>query len=220
MILAEKLQMLRKKAGLSQTSLCDKLGVSTALYNKYEKQNSRPPYETILKIAKIYNVSVDALIDDEADCPIENESAHTHAHVKGLYPLDAYVRIPALGIIRGGQPICTEQGEYDEVFADAKFGDGNHFMLKVQGDSMSPTIPNGAWAIIEHTDVALPGQVVAFALDGEYATLKRYYPQEDGSIILKGDNPKNTFEFHITQEQLKNGEAHILGVCRHVKFDM
>lgn len=85
MILAEKLQMLRKKAGLSQTSLCDKLGVSTALYNKYEKQNSRPPYETILKIAKIYNVSVDALIDDEADCPIENARIHARTIEKPLF---------------------------------------------------------------------------------------------------------------------------------------
>lgn len=209
-----RIKEMRKAKGYTQEKLATLLHTTQANLSGWEAGKWKPDTEAVAQMADIFGVSVDYLLGRT------DESAHTHAHVKGLYPLDAYVKIPALGIIRGGQPICTEQGEYDEVFADAKFGDGNHFMLKVQGDSMSPTIPNGAWAIIEHTDVALPGQVVAFALDGEYATLKRYYPQEDGSIILKGDNPKNTFEFHITQEQLKNGEAHIVGVCRHVKFDL
>ena len=211
---SQRLKDLRKEKGINQQTLADFLCVDKSSVSKWEHGANYPNQNIIEMLCDYFGVSVDYLLGRT------DESVHTHPHVKGLYPLDAYVKIPALGIIRGGQPICTEQGEYDEVFADAKFGDGNHFMLKVQGDSMSPTIPNGAWAIIEHTDVALPGQVVAFALDGEYATLKRYYPQEDGSIILKGDNPKNTFEFHITQEQLKNGEAHIVGVCRHVKFDL
>lgn len=209
-----RLKELRKQNDVKQSTLAQFLGVNQATVSSWENGTRQLGTYDAQRLADYFGVSVDYLLGRT------DESAHTHAHVKGLYPLDAYVKIPALGIIRGGQPICTEQGEYDEVFADAKFGDGNHFMLKVQGDSMSPTIPNGAWAIVEHTDVALPGQVVAFALDGEYATLKRYYPQEDGSIILKGDNPKNTFEFHITQDQLKNGEAHIVGVCRHVKFDL
>lgn len=91
----------------------------------------------MILIADYFGVSVDYLLG-------RDDTAPRTPNVKGLYPLDAYVKIPALGIIRGGQPICTEQGEHDEVFADAKFGDGNHFMLKVQGDSMSPTIPDGA----------------------------------------------------------------------------
>ena len=216
MVLAEKLQNLRRKAGISQTSLSDQLGISVALYNKYEKQNSRPPYETILKLSKIYNVPVDCLIDDETE--LSDNGLPQYANI---YPLDDHVKIPALGVIRGGEPICTEQGaDVEYVWADKKYGDGKHFMLKVQGNSMSPTIPDGAWAVIEQTDVAEAGKIVAFALDGEYATLKRYYPQPDGSVILKGDNPKQTFEFHITQEQLKNGEAHIIGVCKHYKVDL
>ena len=216
MILAEELLFLRKKAGWSAIKVSEQLGISNSLYYKYEKKDSRPPYETILKLSKIYGVSVDCLIDDEADLSADGLPKYAN-----VYPLDDHVKIPALGIIRGGEPICTEQGaDVEYVWADKKYGDGKHFMLKVQGNSMSPTIPDGAWAVIEQTDVAEAGKIVAFALDGEYATLKRYYPQPDGSVILKGDNPKNTFEFHITQEQLKNGEAHIIGVCKHYKVDL
>ena len=208
-----RIKEVRKAKGYTQQKLASLLNTTQANLSGWEAGKWKPDMDSISRMASIFGVSVDYLLGRTDD-----DGLPKYANV---YPLDDHVKIPALGIIRGGQPICTEQGaDVEYVWADKKFGDGKHFMLKVQGDSMSPTIPNGAWAIIEHTDVALPGQVVAFALDGEYATLKRYYPQEDGSVILKGDNPKNTFEFHITQEQLKNGEAHIVGVCKHVKFDL
>lgn len=207
-----KLKELRKQHGIKQTELCKSLGISQSCLSAWETGTREMGSKELQQVADFFGVSVDYLLG--------RDDVKHEPHIKGLYPLDNYVKLPALGIIRGGDPICTDQGEYDEVYADAKFGDGNHFMLKVQGDSMYPTIPDGAWAIIERTNVAQPGQVVAFALDGEYATLKRYYPQPDGSIILKGDNPKITYEFHITQEQLNNGEAHIVGVCKHVKFDL
>ncbi len=207
-----RLKELRKQNDIKQSTLAQFLGVNQATVSSWENGTRQIGTYDAQKLADYFNVSVDYLLGRT-----NNDGLPKYANV---YPLDDHVKIPALGIIRGGQPICTEQGEYEQVWADKKFGDGKHFMLKVQGDSMSPTIPNGAWAVIEQTDVAESGKIVAFALDGEYATLKRYYPQEDGSVILKGDNPKNTFEFHITQEQLKNGEAHIIGVCKHYKVDL
>ncbi len=207
-----RLKELRKQNDIKQSTLAQFLGVNQATVSSWENGTRQIGTYDAQKLADYFNVSVDYLLGRTND-----DGLPKYANV---YPLDDHVKIPALGIIRGGQPICTEQGEYEQVWADKKFGDGKHFMLKVQGDSMSPTIPNGAWAVIEQTDVAESGKIVAFALDGEYATLKRYYPQEDGSVILKGDNPKNTFEFHITQEQLKNGEAHIIGVCKHYKVDL
>lgn len=140
-----RLRDIRKEKGVKQQTLCADLGVTQSTISGWENGKIAMSAKDAQRVADYFGMSVDYLLGRT------DESAHTHAHVKGLYPLDAYVKIPALGIIRGGQPICTEQGEYDEVYADAKFGDGNHFMLKVQGDSMSPTIPNGAWAIIEHT---------------------------------------------------------------------
>lgn len=209
---SQRLKELRKEKGINQQTLADALCVDKSSVSKWEHGANYPNQNIIEMICDYFGVSVDYLLGRSDDNGLPQYA--------NVYPLDEHVKIPALGIIRGGQPICTEQGEYEEVWADKKFGDGKHFMLKVQGDSMSPTIPNGAWAIIEQTDCVEPGKIVAFALDGEYATLKRYYPQADGSVILKGDNPKQTFEFHITAEQLANGEAHIIGVCRHVKFDL
>ena len=209
---SQRLKELRKEKGINQQTLADALCVDKSSVSKWEHGANYPNQNIIEMICDYFGVSVDYLLGRSDDNGLPKYA--------NVYPLDDHVKIPALGIIRGGKPICTEQGEYEEVWADKKFGDGKHFMLKVQGDSMSPTIPDGAWAIIEQTDCVESGKIVAFALDGEYATLKRYYPQPDGSVVLKGDNPKHTFEFHITAEQLRNGEAHIIGVCKHVKFDL
>ena len=92
-------------------------------------------------------------------------------------------------------------------------------MLRVNGNSMSPTIPDGSIAIIRVQDYAEPRQVVAFAMDGDYATLKRFYPQPDGSILLRGDNPEAD-SYLITKDQIQNGEAHILGIVRSYKVNL
>ena len=208
-----RLKELRKQNDVKQSALAAELGVNQATVSSWENGTRQMGTYDAQRVADYFNVSVDYLLGRS-----DNDGLPKYANV---YPLDDHVKIPALGIIRGGEPICTEQGaDVEYVWADKKYGDGKHFMLKVQGNSMSPTIPDGAWAVIEQTDVAEAGKIVAFALDGEYATLKRYYPQPDGSVVLKGDNPKQTFEYHITQEQLKNGEAHIIGVCKHYKVDL
>lgn len=213
MNISEKLRTIRKEKGLTQVALCEKLGIPKSLYNKYEVRGVRPSYENLLKIADFYGIPLESLLVDD-----DNTSSIVNTY-KNTYVLEPYTKLPVMGIIRAGQPICTDQGDYETEYADAQYGDGNHFMLKVQGDSMAPTIPNGSLAIIRKQDNAESGDVVAFALEGEYATLKRYYPQPDGSIILKGDNPQ-AFTYNITPEQLENGEAHILGICRSYKVNL
>lgn len=139
---------------------------------------------------------------------------------RNAYPLDPYIKLPIFGEIRAGTPINMEQGDTGEwEYADASYGDGQHFMLRVNGNSMSPTIPDGSMAIIRVQNYAEPKQVVAFAMDGDYATLKRYYPQSDGSILLRGDNPEAD-SYLITKDQIQNGEAHILGIVRSYKVNL
>ena len=213
MTLANKLKTLREQKGLSQTALCKEIGISLSAYNKYETKYVRPSYDVLGKLADFYGLPIEALSKD--DLSIED----IISKYRNTYEMEPYTVLPLVGIIRGGEPIYINQEQGEQEFADAKFGDGNHFMLKVQGDSMSPTIPDGAIAIIRKQDTAEEGQIVAFAVEGEYATLKRYYPQPDGSIILKGDNPKS-FVYHISPEEIENGEAYIIGVCRTYKVNL
>ena len=61
MNLANKLKELRKTNNLTQETLACKLGVSRVNYNRYENGKVRPDYETIVKIADFYDISLDEL---------------------------------------------------------------------------------------------------------------------------------------------------------------
>ena len=72
MNIGKTLTDLRKQRGLSRQSLADKLEISVHTYIKYENESVKPPYETLIKIADFYSVSVDYLLGHKpAVNPIE-----------------------------------------------------------------------------------------------------------------------------------------------------
>ena len=67
MILADKIIELRKKSGMTQDELAEKLGVSRQSVSKWEGAQSTPDLARILKLAEIFSVSTDVLLKDELE---------------------------------------------------------------------------------------------------------------------------------------------------------
>lgn len=72
--LAPKLLSIRNELGLSQTELVEKLAIEDIpLYksdiSKYESGKREPPLLILLQYARLANVIVDVLIDDELNLP-------------------------------------------------------------------------------------------------------------------------------------------------------
>jgi transcriptional regulator with XRE-family HTH domain len=65
MTLGEKIYELRTQHNLSQGDLANKLDVSRQSISKWENGNSTPDLEKIVKLADIFNVSLDELIKNE-----------------------------------------------------------------------------------------------------------------------------------------------------------
>ena len=72
MKLNEKILLLRKKAGMSQEELADKLDVSRQAIYKWESENSKPEMDKIRALTKLFNVSFDYLMNDNIDTYEEN----------------------------------------------------------------------------------------------------------------------------------------------------
>ena len=73
MILADKIINERKKLGLSQEELADKLEVSRQAVSKWESAQSTPDLNRILMMSKIFGVSTDYLLKDEIEQTGEGE---------------------------------------------------------------------------------------------------------------------------------------------------
>ena len=71
--LSEKLLLIRNSLGLSQSELLRQLGLEDDLWytqiSGYELGRSVPPPVVLLAYARLANVYVEALIDDELDLP-------------------------------------------------------------------------------------------------------------------------------------------------------
>lgn len=71
---ANRLCELRKKHGLSQEALADKLGVSRQAVSKWERSESSPDTDNLIQLADLYGISLDELLngDDAIDIIEEN----------------------------------------------------------------------------------------------------------------------------------------------------
>lgn len=61
--IGKKLKELRLGEGLTQQKLAEILQISRVNYTRYETNAVRPDYETLIKLADFYDVSLDELFD-------------------------------------------------------------------------------------------------------------------------------------------------------------
>lgn len=69
MKLEEKLLLLRKKHGLSQEQLADRLEIARQTVGKWENGQAVPELAALIKLSEIYQVTIDRLVKDE-ECNI------------------------------------------------------------------------------------------------------------------------------------------------------
>ncbi len=63
--IADRLVELRKKNGLSQEQLADKLGLSRQAVSKWERAEASPDTDNLICLAKLYHVSLDELLSTD-----------------------------------------------------------------------------------------------------------------------------------------------------------
>ena len=97
--------------------------------------------------------------------------------------------VPVVGHVQAGVPILAEQNLEDYVpIPDVMLGNGNHFILRVHGESMIDAgIMDGDYIIVRQQSEAANGDIIVAMLD-DSATVKRFY-KEDGQYRLQPENP-------------------------------
>jgi len=62
--IGDKIIQLRKQSSLSQSDLAKKVGASRTIIGNYERNSNTPSIEMIIKIANVFNVSLNYLIGE------------------------------------------------------------------------------------------------------------------------------------------------------------
>lgn len=80
MTFGEKIQKLRKEAAMSQEELAYQLDVSRQAVSKWERDNGYPETEKIVRMSKLFSVSLDYLLNEE-----DSEKPEIGPEERGLY---------------------------------------------------------------------------------------------------------------------------------------
>ena len=64
---AQRVKELRIEKNWTQKDLADKLGYNTSAVSEWENRGKEPNYDTLIKISKIFNVSLGYLLGEDYD---------------------------------------------------------------------------------------------------------------------------------------------------------
>ena len=99
--------------------------------------------------------------------------------------------VPLVGMIAAGQPIEALEDRQEMSLTELVPTGDQIYLLKVRGKSMiEDHIDDGDLVVVERREVANDGDIVVAILDGEEATLKRFYKERNGSIRLQPANSR------------------------------
>ena len=127
-------------------------------------------------------------------------------------PNSSSASVPIMGTVTAGQPITAVQDITGYLGFEAPGCDPNDlFALRVRGESMiNAGILDGDIVIVQRTEYAENGDIVVAFVDGEEATVKRFY-KERGCYRLQPEN--DTYEPIIVNEVSILGK--VIGLKRY-----
>lgn len=214
-VLGNRIKALRKAHKLKQSELADSLNkqfglnVDRPMVSKWETGYQTPVMNTVICLAKFFNVSIDYLNDN---CPEPIDIAHfPHPNIT-----EEFETFPVIGEIAAGfDHIAYEDWNGELVDIPTSYLHGrskdDFFVLRVKGDSMYPMyLENDKVLILKQSTLNYSGQVGAVLYDDEYASLKKieYVPGEDWMRLVP-INP-NVAPEKIEGERLEH--CRILGI--------
>lgn len=168
----ENLRFLRKANNMSQDALADKLGYkSFTTVQKWEDGTAFPKVENLNKIAKIFNVELNHLLN---------------------YDLKSNkIKVPIIGEVKAGYDMyANEEIIGYEYINNKEYKAGEYFYLKVKGDSMvNDRICNGDKVYVRKQDYLKNGDIGVFLINDNEVTIKRIKINKN-NITLKAANPK------------------------------
>lgn len=184
MNLNEKIRLIRRELGLTQSALAEKLGVTRASLGAYEEGRAAPSYQFLLSLADLAGTKVDDLLRES------NRIKVTRNETPGQIPL---VPVRAAAGYQKGFPDDEYVSELPHISLPF-LGKGNFRAFEIMGDSMLP-LPSGSIVIgekVERLSDLKDGRTYVLVTRNEGIVYKRVFNhiRDQGVLTLVSDNSK------------------------------
>lgn len=189
----DNLRYLRYSNKMSQDKLAEMLGYkSFTTVQKWEDGTAFPRVNTLNRIAEIFDVDVD--------------------HLLNLNLRSEKVAVPIIGEVKAGYNLYANEDIYGFEYCNTnEYGPGEYFYLKVKGDSMIDLrIGDGDIVYVRKQNYLDNKDIGVFLLDNNEVTIKRAQFGKN-SLTLKAAN-KNYPDRRFSLDEIK-----ILGKVLHNK---
>lgn len=216
----------RLKSGINQVELAKIFNVSKQTISNWESGKRKPDTDTIFKLANFFGVTTDYLLGNDV---ATNETDDTDLfNLKGDVRFlkkvkdSDMVKIPVLGAIRAGMPLYADENiiDYEYVHQEELVMGEETFFLEVKGDSMinARILDGDRVRIRKQSYLENNGDIMAVRVNGDEATLKRVYRQQNG-LVLQSENPKYAPMF-FSKEDVEILPVEIIGKAIEVKIKL
>lgn len=188
------IRKLCESKGITVRQFEEDLNYSQGYVVNMEKRNSIPSHDRMKQMSQYFGVPM-SLFTGEKENP---RMINVLSSVSAGYGIDAVENV-------------IGQEEISEHMA----AQGQHFALKIQGDSMSPEIHDGDIVICRAQSTAENGETVVALINGHDGVCKRYVPIKNG-VMLSSNNPAYPPMFFSTSE-IDTTPVVILGVVKELR---
>jgi repressor LexA len=191
-LLGQKLHAAQRRSGMTVVELASRVPVSPQAMHAYFAATKTPALATVVRIAEVLGVPVARLLEGQPESVREeaaqsqiDRALHRCRHEVAAVP--GVADLPVLGHIRAGPMSEIEQHDEGTLRLPEAFAEDADYALRIEGDSMEPTLREGEYVAVRRQHVADDGDIV-IARVGSELVLKRLRRSSHG-ITLQSDNP-------------------------------
>ena len=192
-----RLKNLRLENKMTQAELAKRLNLTPKAISFYENDQREPDNLILEQIAKLFDVSSDYLLG-----MIESKNIETN---------EEKYEVPVFYAVACGNPFVADEDIIDWEEIDPKLkSQGEHFGIKLRGDSMLPDFKDGDVVIVRQQSDVDSGSVAIVRVNGDEATMKIVQKSKDG-ITLIATNPSVYLPKFYSNQDIEQLPVSIIG---------
>jgi phage repressor protein C with HTH and peptisase S24 domain len=224
----ERLTNVRKSMGYSsRKSLAHELRIHPETLGGYERGETKPDFEFLADYKQRFSVDLNWLLTGEGNMvlpsPEENDGSdggmefHLQVKNRDMIALPMFGGVQASagpGSVHSSEEITSAIAFDPQYLRDLGAKPNQCSVITAQGESMTPTIPDGALLVVDHSQISVEHGCIYVFNVADRLVVKRARWSMDQILTLISDNPSPDYP----DEQFNDERAYQLNVVGRVVF--